>query len=85
MPDTITRRAAFTGAATVALAAAAVATAPVAAEAAQPNMQDALASLVSARRSLERAPANKGGHRQRAMRLIDQAIDEVQQGIRYAG
>ena len=49
--------------------------------AAQPNMQSALTSLRSARRSLIESTANKGGHRGNAIKLIDQAITEVQAGI----
>jgi hypothetical protein len=47
----------------------------------QPNMNSALASLESAKSSLERAAHDKGGHRVRALELIDQAISEVQMGI----
>jgi hypothetical protein len=49
--------------------------------AAQPNMESALTALRSARRSLIEATANKGGHRANAIKLIDQAIEEVQAGI----
>ena len=71
---------------TLGLAAAAVVTADLAAEAiaAQPNMQDALRSLNAALRSLEKAAPNKGGHRARAMSLVEQAIQEVRAGIAYA-
>ncbi len=31
------------------------------------------------------ARANKGGHRERALTLIDQAISEVRAGIAFAG
>ena len=54
------------------------------AAAAQPHMQDALRALRAARRSLERADHNKGGHRSRAIALIRQAIEEVQAGIDFA-
>lgn len=84
MSNTMTRRDAFTGAAAATVAAATVVAAPLVAEAGQPNMEDALAALYAARNSLQRATANKGGHRQRAIRLIDQAIDEVKAGIRFA-
>ncbi len=68
------------------LAAAAVLTADLTTEAgaAQPNMQEALRALNAALRSLERAPPNKGGHKLRAMSLIEQAIHEVRAGIAYA-
>lgn len=77
----ISRRDAIIGA--VAAAAATTAIAGTA-EARQANMEAALASLRSARDSLERAKANKGGHRKRAIELINQAIKEVRQGIQYA-
>ena len=52
--------------------------------AAQNNMRDALQSLRDARASLERAEDNKGGHKQRALDLIDKAIAQVQEGIEFA-
>ncbi|MCP9930306.1 hypothetical protein KBY82_05865 [Cyanobium sp. AMD-g] len=51
----------------------------------QPNMQNALNALFSARSSLQMATPNKGGHRDRAINLVNQAIAEVQAGIAYAG
>ena len=54
------------------------------AAAAQPNMEAALASLRTARDALERAKADKGGHRKKAIDLINQAISEVRQGMKYA-
>lgn len=50
----------------------------------QPRMEAALDALRTARSELEDARANKGGHRVRAMQLIDAAIREVRAGIRYA-
>ena len=38
----------------------------------------------SARAELGRAEPNKGGHREKAMGLIDQAIAEVRAGIAFA-
>jgi hypothetical protein len=32
---------------------------------------------------LERASANKGGHRDRAMQAVDQAMQEIEEGERY--
>ena len=52
--------------------------------AAQPNMENALRDLQSARASLQAASANKGGHRDRAIRLVDSAIQEVRAGIGFA-
>jgi hypothetical protein len=54
------------------------------AQAAQPNMQEALRALNAALRALQKAEANKGGHRNRAMALVEQAIKEVRAGIAYA-
>lgn len=47
----------------------------------QPHMDDALASLSSARTALVAAKANKGGHRVETIELVDAAIVEVQKGI----
>lgn len=49
----------------------------------QPNMQAALASLQQARDKLERATPDKGGHRAKAIQLVDAAIAEVKAGIRF--
>jgi hypothetical protein len=50
----------------------------------QPHMQSALDSLMSAKDSLERADTDKGGHRVKALGLVNQAIDEVKRGIEAA-
>ena len=52
---------------------------------AQPHMSESIALLQSARGELQAATPNKGGHRERAMGLIDQAIGEVRAGIAVAG
>ena len=52
---------------------------------AQPHMGEALAFLQSARGELQAATPNKGGHRERAIALIDSAIAEVRAGISFAG
>src|SRR5438270_4319788 len=49
----------------------------------QPNMNAAIQNLREAQRNLEAASPNKGGHRERAMQLVDQAIREVEAGIQY--
>ena len=49
----------------------------------QPHMQKALGHLQAARNQLAAASRDKGGHRARAMALIDQAINEVEAGIVY--
>jgi len=51
--------------------------------AAQPHMQAALNHLRQARTSLNRATADKGGHRERALSLVNQAIDEGERGVAY--
>jgi hypothetical protein len=52
---------------------------------AQPHMNETVALLQSARAELAQATPNKGGHRERALGLIDQAIAEVRAGIAFAG
>ena len=52
---------------------------------AQPHMTASLDLLQSARAELTAATPNKGGHRERALGLIDQAIAEVRAGIAFAG
>ena len=52
---------------------------------AQPHMTASLALLQNARAELVAATPNKGGHRERALGLIDQAIAEVRAGIAFAG
>jgi len=54
------------------------------AHAAQPHMQAALAHLRNARNELDAAAADKGGHRAAAIRLVDDAIGQVEAGIAYA-
>ena len=52
---------------------------------AQPHMTATIALLQSARAELAAAIPNKGGHRERGLGLIDQAIGEVRAGIAFAG
>jgi hypothetical protein len=54
------------------------------ADAYQGNMERAVASLYQALGELRQATANKGGHRGRAMELVNQAIAETQAGIEFA-
>ena len=54
------------------------------ASAAQPFMTSALEHLHAARADLGHAVADKGGHREAAIRLVDSAIAEVERGIAYA-
>jgi hypothetical protein len=49
----------------------------------QPMMKKALSSLDTAKTQLQKATADKGGHRVKAIALIDQAIDQVKAGIAY--
>ncbi len=51
----------------------------------QPHMDNALHHLQAAKVALEKATPNKGGHRERAIQFIDQAINQVREGIRFAG
>ncbi|HWX60193.1 hypothetical protein [Bradyrhizobium sp.] len=51
---------------------------------AQPHMTETVALLQSARAELAQATPNKGGHRERALGLIDQATSEVRAGIAFA-
>ncbi len=49
----------------------------------QPNMQAARGNLITARNELQRATADKGGHRANAIGLVNSAIAEVNLGIQY--
>jgi hypothetical protein len=49
----------------------------------QPHMQSAKVNLENALKSLKKASADKGGHRERAMDLTSQAITAVNRGIEY--
>jgi hypothetical protein len=57
---------------------------PVAADNGQPKMQATLLSLQHAKGAAEAASPNKGGHREAAIQLIQQAIDAVNAGMQYA-
>ena len=52
---------------------------------AQPHMAESIALLQSARGELAAATPNNGGHRERGLALIDQAISEVRAGMAFAG
>ena len=49
----------------------------------EPHMSAAMGHLQQARAELEKATPNKGGHRERAMQLVDQAMQQVQEGEQY--
>ena len=51
----------------------------------QPHMQAALNSLQAARAELVQASPDKGGYRARAITRTEEAINETERGIRYAG
>jgi hypothetical protein len=50
---------------------------------AQPEMTAAIQHLREAQKNLESASHDKGGHRVKALQLIQQAIAEVEAGIQY--
>jgi hypothetical protein len=50
----------------------------------QPNMEAAIQHLRAAQDSLQDASSDKGGHRVRALQLVQQAIQETQEGMEYA-
>jgi hypothetical protein len=56
----------------------------MAADNGQPKMQAALAALQRAQSEVNAAEPNKGGHREAALQLIQQAIDAVNAGMQYA-
>jgi hypothetical protein len=47
----------------------------------QPHMQKALSDLQDARKELDQASRDKGGHRGRAVQLVDETIGEVHAGM----
>ena len=49
----------------------------------QPHMQEALRHLQAAAEELQRATHDKGGHREKALEATQQAIQHVNEGIRY--
>lgn len=53
------------------------------AEQLQPNMKKALDELEDAKEALKKATPDKGGHRVKAIKLINQAVDEVNLGIKW--
>ncbi len=81
--STLSRRSAgkLIAAAAVAVPAASLLTQNAAA--AEPNMENALRALENAHNWLERATPNKGGHRERAIGLVEQAINEVRAGMAF--
>jgi hypothetical protein len=49
----------------------------------EPHMSAAFGHLRQARAELEKAAPNKGGSRDKAMQLVDEAMQEVQNGEAY--
>jgi hypothetical protein len=49
----------------------------------QPHMRAALTSLRAARAHLDKAEPDKGGHRVKAIALVDDAIKETEAGIEF--
>jgi hypothetical protein len=49
----------------------------------EPHMSAALGHLEQAKAELEKATPNKGGHRERALELVNQALQQVQEGEVY--
>ncbi len=68
-------------ASTITLAIALVLSLGLMAKSAQPHMKSALQALNMAKTHLNRAVHNKGGHRVKAIALVNEAISEVQKGI----
>ncbi len=46
----------------------------------EPHMSAAYGHLREAKAELEKASPNKGGHRERAMQLVDQALRQIDEG-----
>jgi hypothetical protein len=49
----------------------------------EPHMRAALEHLREAREQLGKAESNKGGHREKAIELIDRAMEQVKAGIEF--
>jgi hypothetical protein len=56
----------------------------VAGAANQPRMHAGIVALREARRQLREAKHDKGGHRVQALELIQQAIEQLKEGVRFA-
>lgn len=50
----------------------------------QPHMRAALEHLRAAKAELEKAEADKGGHRVAAVKATDEAIHHTEEGIKFA-
>lgn len=49
----------------------------------EPHMSAAMGHLEQAKAELERAAPNKGGHREKAIQLVNDAMQQVQEGEQY--
>ncbi len=49
----------------------------------QPHMKAALESLKKAKEQLEKATADKGGHRAKALELVTAAIEQTEKGVNF--
>jgi hypothetical protein len=78
----MTKRTAFLSAAILSLVLS-FTSAAFAAPEAQPEMRAALAHLQEAKKALESASHDKGGHRAKAVALVNQAIRQVEAGIAF--
>jgi hypothetical protein len=80
----MTRRVFATTAVTGAAAAGLLGVSVKPADAYQGNMERAIAALNQAMEELRQSTPNKGGHREKAMELVGQAIAQTQAGIEFA-
>ena len=49
----------------------------------QPQMESALSHLQAAEKDLREASHDKGGHRDRALELVNRAEEQVREGMKY--
>lgn len=49
----------------------------------EPHMSAAYGHLQQARAELEKATPTKGGHREKAMQMVDQAMQQIEEGEQY--
>jgi len=49
----------------------------------QPHMQAAMEHLRMAKGELEKADEDKGGHRVKAIKLVNEAMEQVEKGINF--
>lgn len=49
----------------------------------EPHMSAAYGHLQQAKDELEKATPNKGGHREKAMQMVDEAMRQIEEGEQY--